>query len=165
MKHVGWLTLAFLVLLLVNSSSTILAGNLQMRFASQDSIASKNVQIKSVTLLAREEKRLPLGQLPDPNRAIGFASVFLRIENSNEEDANLVIQKIEIRNASDGTVQAFSQLPQEIRLRPLENAENVFHLTNQTGYLGQGNVKAVITYQIGSQMYVIESAPVDVERP
>lgn len=162
MKTVG-LTLAFLVILLT-SSHVILASKPDVRLVSQTSMTSKNVQIKSVTLLAREEKRLPTGQASASNRDIGFASVFLKIENHQSENANLMIQSIEIRNASDSRTQKFSHFPEEIRLHPLENSENAFHLTNKTGYAGQDKVKAVITYEIGKQVYIIESEPVDVER-
>lgn len=122
------------------------------------------ISVKSVTLMAREENRPPLGVPRNSNRDIGFASVFLRIENTGEKNANLVIQKIEIRNASDGKIQKFSQSPQEIRLHPLENSENAFYLTNKTGYSGQDKVKAVVTLKIGFQVSVIESEPVAVER-
>jgi single-stranded DNA-specific DHH superfamily exonuclease len=127
-------------------------------------MSSKNVKIKSITLLARQETRPPLGVLSASNRDMGFASVFLRIENSSEQNTKLIIQKIEILNTSDRKVQKFSQQEQEIHLHPLENSENAFHLTNKTGYVGQDKVKAAITYKVGSQVYVIESDPVNVKR-
>lgn len=122
------------------------------------------VLVKNIFLQSREEKILPLGVPQNLNRDIGFASVFLHIENSSEQNTKLIIQKIEVRNASDGKVQKFSHQRQEIHLHPLENSENAFHLTNKTGYVGQDRVKAVITYKVGSQVYVIESDPVNVKR-
>ena len=113
----------------------------------------------------------PKGVRPQPNRDIGFASVFLRIENTKEENTILTIKNVEIRNASDGTVQAFSRppqeihsIPEEIRLTPLANAEIGFHFTNKTGYLGQDKVRAIVTYQIGEQVSVVMSDPVEVNR-
>lgn len=93
-----------------------------------------------------------------------FASVFLRIENTKKENAHLVMQSIEIRNATDGRVQMANQNPQEIRLKPLEKYENVFRLTNKTGYSGRDRVKAVISYKIKDRVHIIESSPVEVDR-
>ena len=118
----------------------------------------------TITLKAREEKRSSPGELPNPQRNIGFATVFLRLENGQEEDATVKIKSVEIGNAADGTLQPFIQSPQEIYLKPLENSKISFDLTNKTGYVGQDKVKAVVTYQIGEQIKVIESEPVEVDR-
>lgn len=134
--------------------------------------SSTDVDIRSITLLAREERMPPKGIRPQPDRDIGFASVFLRIENRRaEEDATLIIRNIEIRNVADNTIQVFSRppqeihpIPEEIRLTPLANAEISFHFTNKTGYVGEDKVKAVVTYQIGDRIAVMESEPVEVNR-
>ncbi|WP_408019904.1 hypothetical protein [Scytonema tolypothrichoides] len=125
---------------------------------------SQSVQITQVNLLAREEKRLPVGQQPTPNRDIGFASVFLRLENPQEANYQITIQKIKIVNVSNGQSQNFSYSPQKITMRPLENSEQAFHLKNKTGYVGTDKVKAVVIYQIGEQVNTMTSAPVKVER-
>lgn len=164
MKIIGLLISAFLVTFLASSSTTILAGNPRTRIAAESSMTSSNLEIKIVTLLAREEKSPPPGKAPTSNRDIGFASVFIRLENTQEKDTNLIIKSIKIQSVADGSLQMASQYPQEIRLKPLENSENAFHLTNKTGYSRQGQVKAVITYQLGDQVSVIESSPVEVER-
>lgn len=122
------------------------------------------IAIKNVELLAREERYPPDGVPSQANRDIGFASVFLSLENPKEENATLKINSIKIGNASNGQLQAFSQPPQEIHLGPLENAKVAFHLTNKTGYLGQDQVKAVVTYQIGEEIKVVESKPVEIAR-
>lgn len=126
--------------------------------------SKKTISISQVTLQAREEKNLPLGATPNSNRDIGFASVFLRLENPQEADVNLTIKNIEIRNISDNKVQIAQSSPQEIILKPLENSEEVFRLTNKTGYSKNNQVKAVITYQIGEQKQVIESKVTEIER-
>ncbi len=149
---------------LANCNYSCLANDSPTDFLSQESIASRSVRVKILTILAREERRLPSGATPDPNRDIGFASVFLRIENTKEENATVIVKNIEIRNRSDGGLQMASQFPQTIYLKPLENSENVFHLTNKTGYLGKDRVKALVTYQIGERVYILESDPVEVER-
>lgn len=144
---------------------TILVNRLLGSLKAQNTMPSvTGISIKSVTLTAREENRPPVGVPPNQKRDIGFASVFLRIENSREENATLLIERIEIRNVSDDSIQIASQFPQSIRLQPLENSENAFYLTNKIGYSGQDKVKAVITYEVGTQVHVIESDPVDVER-
>lgn len=127
-------------------------------------ISTTNISIKSVTLLAREERMPPDGASHQQNRDIGFASVFLRLENLKQEDVHLTIRSIEIQNTVDGKVQLVSSSPQEILLRPLENSELAFHLTNKTGYSSLGKVKAVLTYQMGESVGTLESRPVEVER-
>jgi hypothetical protein len=164
MRIGGWLTSAFFMLFLASFSPVILACAPRVPPVSTMSMTSQDLQIKSVTLSAREEKRQPIGQALTPNRDIGFASVFLRLENPKQKDVNLIIKSIQIQNISDGSLQMISQSPQEIRLRPLENSENAFHLKNKTGYSGLGQVKAVITYQVGDQVAIIESNPVEVNR-
>lgn len=120
--------------------------------------------IKSVTLQARDEGSLPIGVTPDPNRDIGFATVFMHLENHTEANVKLTIEHIEIRNTSNGEVQLKMFSPQTIVLHPLEYSEEVFQLTNKTGYSSHNRVKAVINYQVGEQVSTIESAPVEVER-
>lgn len=138
--------------------------NSSLVMASEKTKQSQSVQITQVTLLAREEKTPPVGQPPTPNRDIGFASVFLRLENPQEENYQISIQNIKIVNVSNGRAQNFSYSPQTITMRPLENSEQAFHLKNKTGYQGTNKVKAVITYQIGNQVNVMTSAPVKVDR-
>ncbi|MCA2720088.1 MAG: hypothetical protein ACK5QJ_14660 [Microcystis sp.] len=120
------------------------------------------IAIKNVELLAKEERYPPDGIPPQANRDIGFADVFVHLENSQETIIKLKIQKIEIRNASDSKLQDFSFVPQTVELKPLENSELVFHLSNKTGYVGQDKVKAVLAYQVKNQVRVIESEAVTV---
>jgi hypothetical protein len=132
---------------------------------SQDlSAMQSNQLVKSVRLMAREETSPPPG-LPDtPDRPIGFAAVFLQLENPQQTDVTVEIQRIEICNAQTGKVQLAQTTPQTIRLRPLENSTNDFHLTNRSGYLDAGPVKAIVTYQIAGQTQVIESSAIAIER-
>lgn len=120
--------------------------------------------VKKVTLIAREQNLPPLGVPVDPQRNIGFASVFLRLENPQATPITVTITKVEIRNLSDGKLQDFQQLPQEIKLKPLENSEVVFQLANKTGYIGKDKVKVVVSYKIGEKMSIIESESVEVSR-
>lgn len=122
------------------------------------------VVVRSVSLDAREEQQLPPGQPPTANRDIGFAAVFVQLENTQNADISLNVQKIEIRDAGSGSVQLATTSPQVIRLRPLENAVNDFHLTNRRGYRQGDRVKAVITLQANGETRVIESDTVVVER-
>lgn len=137
----------------------------QIDLEFEQSVSSKTtLSVSNITLRAREEKLLPPGATPNPNRDIGFASVFLRLENLNLEKAKLIVKKIEIRNTFNHQVQMVDLSPQEIHLRPLENREESFEITNKTGYFKYGQVKALITYQTGDIEEVIESKPVAIER-
>ena len=120
--------------------------------------------VKKVTLIAREQILPPLGVPVDPQRNIGFASVFLRLENPQPTPITVTVTKVEIRSLSDNQLQGFQQLPQEIKLKPLENSEIVFNLTNKHGYIGKHQVKAVVTYQVANDSSIIESKPVQISQ-
>ena len=120
--------------------------------------------VKKVILIAREENLPPLGVPIDPQRNIGFASVFLRLENPQVTPVTVTVTKVEIRNLSNEELQSFQQSPQEIQLKPLENSEVVLQLTNKSGYIGRDQVKAIVTYKIAEETNIIESEPVEVSR-
>ena len=120
--------------------------------------------VKKVTLIAREENLPPLGVPIDPQRNIGFASVFLRLENPQLTSVTVRVTKVEIRNLSNEELQSFQQSPQEIQLKPLENSEVVLQLTNKSGYIGRDQVKAIVTYKIAEEISIIESEAVEVSR-
>ncbi|MDB9460231.1 hypothetical protein PN480_15275 [Dolichospermum circinale CS-1225] len=120
--------------------------------------------VKKVTLIAREENLPPLGVPIDPQRNIGFASVFLRLENPQLTSVTVTVTKVEIRNLSNEELQSFQHLPHKIQLKPLENSEVVLQLTNKSGYIGRNQVKAIVTYQIGDETSIVESEPVEVSR-
>lgn len=126
---------------------------------------SPDIKVIKVTLLAREEKTPPIGEPSKPNRDIGFASVFVRLTNLKESDSKITIQNIKIINLFNNKSQNFSFSPREIILHPLENAEEVFHLKNKTGYLGEDPVKAIVTYRIGNLVREINSDVTEVQRP
>ncbi|MCG5060285.1 MAG: hypothetical protein KA714_20495 [Limnoraphis sp. WC205] len=130
----------------------------------QPSLASTSVQMKIISLSVREERRLPSGATPDPNRDIGFASVLIRLENSQEKTQIIVIDKIEIKGVFNPVVYCINNEPKIIDLKPLENSDMVFHLTNKTGYIGQDRVKAFIYYRINNQKGILESQSVEVDR-
>ncbi|MGB3421982.1 MAG: hypothetical protein WBA52_16405 [Dolichospermum sp.] len=120
--------------------------------------------VKKVILIAREENLPPLGVPIDPQRNIGFASVFLRLENPQLTPVTVTVTKVEIRNLSNEELQSFQHSPQEIQLKPLENSEVVLQLTNKSGYIGRDQVKAIVTYKIAEETNIIESEPVEVSR-
>lgn len=120
--------------------------------------------VKKVTLIAREENLPPLGVPIDPQRNIGFASVFLRLENPQLTSVTVRVTKVEIRNLSNEELQSFQHSPQEIQLKPLENSEVVLQLTNKSGYIGRDQVKAIVTYKIAEEISIIESEAVEVSR-
>jgi hypothetical protein len=131
----------------------------------QKTTESPDIKVIKVTLLAREENTPPIGEPSLANRDIGFASVFIRLTNLKESDAEITIKNIKIVNVDDGKLQNFIFSPQEFVLRPLENAEHVFHLKNKTGYLGKDAVKTIVTYQIGNLVREISSDSTQVTRP
>lgn len=147
-------------------SCSLLANSTQKKVITTQNIMPSNtdVVIKSITLKAREEKRAATGETPNLNRSIGFADVFLTIENNKEASTNLVIEKIQIQDTINGRLQLVKQEPKEISLKPLENSVNDFHLNNKTGYPTRNQVKAIVTYRIGAQVGVMESSPVNVDR-
>jgi hypothetical protein len=118
--------------------------------------------VKKVTLIAREENLPPLGVPIDPQRNIGFASVFLRLENPQLTPVTVTVNKVEIRSLSSVKLQNFQYSLQEIQLKPLENSEVVLQLTNKSGYISRDQVKAIVTYQVGDETSIIESEPVEV---
>ena len=124
---------------------------------------NKKVMIK-VSLLSQENKLPPLGIPPQPNRDIGFATVFVSLENHQMNNQTVIIKNIEVRNVSDHKLQSFSFQPKRIELKPLENSVIDIHLTNKIGYSGKDRVKAIITYQIGEEVNKIESEAVEVDR-
>lgn len=130
----------------------------------QKNTESPEIQVIKVTLLAREESTPPIGETPLANRDMGFASVFIRLKNLQQADSKITIKNLKIVNVIDGRVQNFIFSPQEFVLRPLENAEQVFHLRNKTGYLGKDTVKAIVTYQIGNLVSEINSDATPVTR-
>jgi len=85
------------------------------------------------------------------------------LENHQEKNQTIIIQNIEIYSVADNQLQPFAFTSKQIDLKPLENAMIDLHLTNKTGYLGQGRVKAVVTYQIGARLDKVESESIDVE--
>ena len=129
----------------------------------QSKAVNKKVMIK-VSLLSQENKLPPLGIPPQPNRDIGFATVFVSLENHQMKNQTVIIKKIEVRNVSDRKLQSFSFQPKRIELKPLENSVIDIHLTNKIGYSGKDRVKAIITYQIGEEVNKIESEAVEVDR-
>ncbi|MEH2412925.1 hypothetical protein [Nostoc sp.] len=125
-------------------------------------MTNNNSLIKKVTLIARQENLPPLGIPHNPQRNIGLASVFIRLENPETNSVTVKISQVEIHNLLDGKLQNFQSQYKEIELKPLENSELVVELTNKSGYTGHDRVKAVVTYHIENQSKTIESEAVAV---
>ncbi|WP_341525983.1 hypothetical protein WKK05_25935 [Nostoc sp. UHCC 0302] len=123
-----------------------------------------NISFANITLSAWQQTTLPNGVPPQLNQDIGFASVFLSLHNQTEKSQRIIIKSIKIHNVYNGQLQSFSFKAKQINLKPLENSEIAFHLSNKTGYSGQGKVKAIITYQIGNKVNIIESESVEVDK-
>ncbi len=120
--------------------------------------------ITQITLQAREESRPPVGVHSSTDRDIGFADVFVTLENPTTTDTRITIQRIEIQDSHNHQVYLTMPAAQEIHLRPAEVSIHDLHLTNKTGYPGQHPVKAIVTYQVQGSDRVIESSPVEINR-
>jgi hypothetical protein len=103
------------------------------------------ITLKPVTLQAREEHRRPIGQPPIANRDIGFADIFLQLENHQAVQTTVVIAKIKIQAVATGRVYMATTTPATLNLGPLEYSAQDFHLTNKTGVAGTGAVQAIVT--------------------
>jgi hypothetical protein len=131
--------------------------------ASEHSETFANLWIARIELIAREEHYPPTGIQPQRDRPIGFASVFVYLENPGFETVTVTLEEISIRTVDD-RMQPFTFTPTDIQLRPLEHSELVFHLTNTTGYDGDDPVRAIATYRVGDRSYHCLSEPVAIQR-
>ena len=73
----------------------------------QSKAVNKKVMIK-VSLLSQENKLPPLGIPPQAHRDIGFATVFVSLENHQMKNQTVIIKNIEVRNVSDHKLQSFN---------------------------------------------------------
>lgn len=127
-------------------------------------ISSTGLVLHISQFIAQDNQSLPTNAIQQENRDIGRATIFISLENYQKTNQTVTIQNIEVRNSSDSFLQPFVFELKQIELKPLENSAIDIHLANKTGYVGQDRVKAIITYQIGDQINVIESKVVDVDR-
>ena len=124
---------------------------------------SSSVAVKHTSLIAREQTMPPLGVTSQEELPVKSAAVFVELENLQEADTKVLVQKIEIRNASNGHLELIQQKPQEILLRPLQTSIRNFHLTRGGIYEKQSQVKAIVTLQINGRTHVVESDAIAVE--
>jgi hypothetical protein len=140
---------------------------ISVKIENHMSVSFNNIpRVKIIQLIPKQENKPPLGIPQKADRGVGFATVILGLENPQETEVEIAIQKIEICNVSDETLQDFklTQLPQIIKLKSLENSQIAFYLSNKTGYQGSDLVKAIVTYKIGSRIISIESEAVEVPK-
>jgi hypothetical protein len=127
-------------------------------------LTATGITLQPVTLQAREEQQSSSGQPPKADRDIGFADVFWQLENQRETEQTVVIEQIQIQDAATGRVYMTTTAPQTIRLRPLESVAQDFHLTNKTGFSGQGAIQAIVRVKIAGQSTVLTSSAIRVDR-
>lgn len=126
------------------------------------STAVQPALIQTATLIAQQEQLPPLGTQPEANRPIGFASIFLTLENPSDRPQTLELLKVEVIAVENDSIQLSTDQAQTHRLMPLENAVLDIQLNNQSGYQTRGAVKAIATYRIGNQTHRIESLAVEI---
>lgn len=118
--------------------------------------------IQTVTLIAQQETLPPLGTPPQSDRPIGFASIFLTLENPSDRTQSLELLNIEVIAVDNGKTQLRSDAAQTIKLMPLENAVLDIQLNNREGYGTEGEVKAIATYRINDTIHIVESPTVKI---
>ena len=155
--------LGFLSLLIACSSHFIATSSSAMP-STQTMFTANGITLKPITLQAREEKNPPVGQPLSTDRNIGFADIFLQLENHREVPAVVLIEKIQIQAVTTGRVYMALTAPQTIHLRPLEYSAQDFHLTNKTGFAGQGAIQAIVTLNIADQSITLTSPALSVDR-
>jgi hypothetical protein len=126
--------------------------------------ATDGITVKEIRLVAREHRSPPVGVPIEAHRNIGFADVFLTIENDREEAGDVMIEKIRIEDMENREIPIEDDVQQQIAFNPLEHSVNDFHLTNKFGYREKARVKAVVTYQVNRQSYTMESDVMEVNR-
>lgn len=124
---------------------------------------SSQVSIKLATLMAREELLPPIGSNKKQDYPTKSAAVFVELENLQQSDVKVIVQKIEIRNQASDRLELVDQNPQEITLRSLQSLVHDFHLTQPGTYEKPGQVKAIVTLKINGQTQVVESNVIEVE--
>lgn len=120
------------------------------------------IQIKKVNLMAWEEKSTPPGTKPSRDREIGFASVVIELENTSQHLVPVTIQQVQVRNWFG--VQLSTRQPETLAIKPLERMDYPVRLTNQTGFTGFGQVRAIVTLTINDETQVVESDAIAVQR-
>jgi len=129
---------------------------------SSMTITTTGINIRKVDLIAREERSLPPGTRPSRDRAIGFASVFIELENTTSHWVPVTIERIQVRNLFG--VQLATETPQTLNLQPLEIHAHHEQLTNKTGFVGFGPVRATVTLKVNGETQVVESNAIAVQR-
>ncbi len=104
--------------------------------------------LKNCKVTARTEMQPPVGSINAEKRPLGFATIFLDLENTQNVAQQVTIDHIEVQD-DRGRVQWAQMQPQVMTIQPLEYRANDFHL-KQSGSLSRGKVKAVVYYQMGT---------------
>lgn len=157
------MTSSILILSLMACSHQLFAQSLLYTTGDSSMVTTKTgININQVNVIAWEERSLPPGSTPDPQREIGFASVVIELENTSQHLVPVTIRQVQIRNLFG--VQLSTTQPQTLVLKPLERADYPIRLTNQTGFTGFGQVKAIATLDINGQTQVVESDAIAVQR-
>jgi len=128
--------------------------------SSTQQSAAAVAPLQAITLIARQEALPPLGA-ETLERPIGFASVFLNLENSGDRPQILDHLQVKIIAVDNGETQLSSE-PQTVELLPLENAVLDIQLNNREGYATEGEVKAIATYRINGEVHRLESTAVEI---
>lgn len=159
----------FKLLLLIVCTTVITAGayltlnGFSSLSLNQTAMSSSPVSIKHAKLIAREESLPPIGSNKKQDYPTKSAAVFLELENLQQSDVKVTVQKIEVRNQSSDRLELVERTPQEITLRPLQSLIQDIHLNQRGTYEKPGHVKAIVTLKINGQTHVVESNAIEVQ--
>jgi hypothetical protein len=90
------------------------------------------------------------------NHPVGHAVVRLRVENLTQKNISVNLIKIDIVAADKNNI-LISRVGKVLTLGGLQILQQGFHLTNTKGFINSNKVKAVVTYQVDSKTYIVES--------
>jgi len=90
------------------------------------------------------------------NHPVGHAVLRLRVENLTQKNISVNLTKIDILEADKNNV-LISRGGKVLSLGGLQILQQGFHLTNAKGFMNYKRVKAVVTYQVDSKTYNVES--------
>ncbi|MDX2241160.1 MAG: hypothetical protein NW224_10795 [Leptolyngbyaceae cyanobacterium bins.302] len=130
---------------------------------SQSAMTSSPITVKRTSLIAREKTIPPIGANTKQNYPTKSATVFVELENLQQTDVKVTVQKIEVRNQTSDRLELVNQQPQEITLRPLQSSIRDFHLNKPGTFEKPGEVKAIVTLQINGETRMVESKAIAIQ--
>lgn len=115
------------------------------------------LNLTATLLEAYEDQTEPPGSTQGNNRPVGHVILRLRLESLTPEPLSLQSVQVTIWDA-DQQHRLMTYEAGEIVLGGQQILEPGMHLTNQTGFQGTSQVKALVTYRLDQQVHQVESS-------